>query len=219
MLRTPLARRLKRRNHREVAFAQDVLVGEAYDAYPACVLHGGTAIWRCYGGSRFSEDLDVYLPGASAAADSRFRQGVLAKGAKELKFRRTGRTLCAKFEIGGGTVSFEGALRDPPGREVRGYETLSGGSVMVSVLPPGELLVEKASAYADRRKVRDLYDVLFLTGAAEADGRARGAVRSLLDGYAPPVDGRELKALVLTGVVPTPGEMVEALERWARKST
>ncbi len=218
MLRTPLARRLKRRIHREVAFAQDVLVGEAYDAYPACVLHGGTAIWRCYGGTRFSEDLDAYLPGASQATDSKFRRGAAAKGARELKFRRTGSTLYAKFELGGGTVSFEGELREPPGREVRGYETLSGGSVMVSVLPPDELLAEKAAAYADRRKVRDLYDVLSLTGVAEGED-ARRAARSLLDGYAPPVDPRELRALVLAGAVPTPEEMVEALERWARRST
>ena len=219
MLRTPLARRLKRRNHREVAFAQDVLVDEAYDAYPACTLHGGTAIWRCYGGTRFSEDLDAYIPGGTHEADSRFRRGVAAKGGRELEFKRTGSTVLAKFEIGGGVVSFEGALRDPPGSEVRGYETLEGGSAMVSVLPPGELLAEKASAYADRRKVRDLYDVLFLTEVVQAGRKTRAAVRSLLEGYAPPVDGAELKALVLAGAAPAPGEMVEALERWARRST
>lgn len=219
MMREPLSRRLKRRNHREVAFAQDVLVGLAHDAYPACVLHGGTAIWRCYGGTRFSEDLDAYIPGATPEMDSRFRRGVSAKGGTELKFRRTGSTLFAKFELGGAAVSFEGALREPPGKEIRGYETLGGGSVMVSVLSPDELLVEKASAYAGRRKVRDLYDVLFLTGLARGVKETRGAVSSLLRGYAPPVDGAELKALVLTGVVPTPKEMVEALERWARRST
>lgn len=219
MLRTPLARRLKRRNHREVAFAQDVLVDEAYDAYPACVLHGGTAIWRCYGGTRFSEDLDAYIPGATPEADSRFRRGVAAKGGRELKFKRTGSALFAKFEVAGGVVSFEGALRVPPGKEIRGYETLEGGSVMVSVLPPDELLVEKAAAYADRRKVRDLYDALFLTGVVQGGRKTMAAVSSLLEGYAPPVDGAELRALVLAGAAPTPGEMVEALERWARRST
>ena len=25
------------------------------------VLHGGTAIWRCYAGNRFSDDLDLYV--------------------------------------------------------------------------------------------------------------------------------------------------------------
>ncbi|MDG6903049.1 MAG: nucleotidyl transferase AbiEii/AbiGii toxin family protein [Nitrososphaerota archaeon] len=219
MLRTPLARRLKRRAHREVAFAQDVVVAEAYEAYPACVLHGGTAIWRCYGGTRFSEDLDAYLPGSAGDADERFRRGLAAKGAKELKFRRTSDMVYGKFELGGGAVSFEGALRGPPARSVRAYETLDGGSMLVSALPPEELLQEKAAAYGDRRKVRDLYDVLFLLSRVEDVERARGAVGSLVDGYAPPVDGAELKALVLAGAAPTPAEMLEALERWARRST
>ena len=218
-MRTPLAGRLRRRNHREVAFAQDVLVDEAYDAYETCVLHGGTAIWRCYGGTRFSEDLDAYLPGATPEMDSRFRRGVAAKGGKERKFKRTSSTVFAKFEIGGGEASFEGAVREPPGKEVSGWETLEGGRVMVAVVPPDELLAEKASAYADGRKVRDLYDVLFLTGVAPGGEKARGAVRSLLDGYEPPVDEAELKALVLAGAVPTAEEMLEALERWGRRST
>jgi len=36
-------------------------VGILYNVFPRAVLHGGTAIWRCYHGNRFSEDLDVYL--------------------------------------------------------------------------------------------------------------------------------------------------------------
>ena len=219
MNRVPLARRLKRRNHREVAYTQDVVVAEAYDTYPACVLHGGTVIWRCYGGTRFSEDLDVYLPGGTAEEDDRFRAGLAAKGVKELKFKRTATTLFGKFELGGSTVSFEGALRNPPAKAVTAYETLDGGSMMVSALPPDDLLQEKARAYADRRKVRDIYDVVFLLGRVEDGERARGAVRSLLEGYKPPVDEAELKALVLAGAAPTPAEMLEALERWAGRST
>ena len=28
---------------------------------PDATLYGGTAIWRCYGGNRFSEDIHIYL--------------------------------------------------------------------------------------------------------------------------------------------------------------
>ncbi|MEM1546291.1 MAG: nucleotidyl transferase AbiEii/AbiGii toxin family protein [Candidatus Methanomethylicia archaeon] len=35
---------------------------EIYNSFPEAVIHGGTAIWRCYGSNRFSEDVDVYLP-------------------------------------------------------------------------------------------------------------------------------------------------------------
>jgi predicted nucleotidyltransferase component of viral defense system len=32
-----------------------------YEKFPNAVIHGRTAIWRCYGSNRFSEDVDVYL--------------------------------------------------------------------------------------------------------------------------------------------------------------
>ena len=219
MIRVPLNRRLKRQAHREVAFAQDVLLAEAYDAYPGCVLHGGTAIWRCYGGTRFSEDLDAYLPDHTDGSDARLRRGLAAKGVRELKFRRTANSVFGKFEIGGGVVRFDGALREPPARALAAWETIDGGSVIVSALPADDLLAEKAAAYADRRKVRDLYDVLFLLGKAEDEAKVAVAVKALLSRYRPPVDEASLKALVVTGAAPSPREMVEALERWARRYT
>ena len=58
----PLNLRLKKKTEKEIAYAQDVILGEIYKFFPNAVLHGGTAIWRCYNGRRFSEDLDFYLP-------------------------------------------------------------------------------------------------------------------------------------------------------------
>lgn len=45
-----------------VAALQDVVVEIIYDRvqYDA-QMYGGTAIWRCYNGSRFSEDIDIYV--------------------------------------------------------------------------------------------------------------------------------------------------------------
>jgi predicted nucleotidyltransferase component of viral defense system len=122
----PLAGRLKRRNHRSVALAQDIIVTQAYDSFPGCVLHGGTAIWRCYGGGRFSEDVDAYLPAFSDFAARRFRRELAAKGMEELKFKASENTVFGKFSFSGATVSFEGALRQPPGRATMSYELLGG---------------------------------------------------------------------------------------------
>jgi predicted nucleotidyltransferase component of viral defense system len=58
----PLILRLKRANHKELAKAQDIIVKALYETFNEAVFHGGTCIWRCYGGNRFSEDIDVYLP-------------------------------------------------------------------------------------------------------------------------------------------------------------
>lgn len=32
-----------------------------YKVFPRSVLHGGIAIWRCYSGNRFSEDVNTYV--------------------------------------------------------------------------------------------------------------------------------------------------------------
>ena len=60
-MRIPLANKLKKRLHSETAFLQDEVIDIVYGLEPNAVLHGGTAIWRCYQGNRFSEDLDFYF--------------------------------------------------------------------------------------------------------------------------------------------------------------
>jgi hypothetical protein len=39
---------------------------------------------------------------------------------------------------------------------------------------------------------------------------------SLLDGFQPPVDEREIRALIIWGAVPKVEDMVEGIRRWAR---
>lgn len=70
----PMNQRLKRRQHIEIARLQDILVESLYRIVPDAVLHGGTSIWRCYSGSRFSEDIDVYLERDIAKINALFRE-------------------------------------------------------------------------------------------------------------------------------------------------
>ena len=58
MTEIPLILKLKKQNHKELAEAQDIMIENIFDVDDA-VLHGGTAIWRCYKGKRFSEDIDI----------------------------------------------------------------------------------------------------------------------------------------------------------------
>jgi len=61
LVKIPLEKRLKKRMDVEIAFLQDEVVEILYAIESRLVLHGGTAVWRCYGGNRLSEDLDFYL--------------------------------------------------------------------------------------------------------------------------------------------------------------
>jgi predicted nucleotidyltransferase component of viral defense system len=219
MAEVPPVERLKRRVHRSVALAQDVLVTCAYDSFPDCVLHGGTTIWRCYGGGRFSGDVDVYLPTFSKVAAERFRLALGAKGMRELKFKKSENTVFGKFSLSGGLVSFEGALRKSPDRVTVPYSLVGGGYMIVIALPPEALVVEKAAAYSARRKVRDLYDLFFLLNKVEDRKKVAESLAILLKRYATPVDEAQLKATVLTGAVPSADDMIEGIRRWVRRYT
>ena len=61
MVRLILEDRIKKRKQLEMAKIQDVLVDFIVSLPIPAVLHGGTAIWRVYGGRRFSEDIDLYM--------------------------------------------------------------------------------------------------------------------------------------------------------------
>jgi predicted nucleotidyltransferase component of viral defense system len=70
----PLNQRLRRKQHIEIAKLQDFVMEALYRVFPEAVLHGGTAIWRCYSGSRFSEDIDMYLEKDEEKIEQLFRE-------------------------------------------------------------------------------------------------------------------------------------------------
>ena len=57
----PLMNVLKRKSELDTAQLEDDVVSALFSATSKVAMHGGTAIWRCYGGKRFSKDLDIYL--------------------------------------------------------------------------------------------------------------------------------------------------------------
>ena len=56
----PIELNLKDAKQVALARLQDYVVEALIAVEPNIVMHGGTAIWRCYGGNRFSEDVNVY---------------------------------------------------------------------------------------------------------------------------------------------------------------
>jgi predicted nucleotidyltransferase component of viral defense system len=212
----PIAMKLRRRTHMEVAQAQDLMVLGTFDVFPAAVIHGGTAIWRCYGGNRFSEDVDFYLP-----PSARRRTGVLSedftrKGLAEQKLRETSNSVYARFGSGASSVRFEASFRKVTGVVVRRYEMVDGSFATARTLSPESMLAEKAGAYLGRRKVRDIYDVFFLVHIADRTAPAVEAVRRMLSRFAPPTDERSLRAVVIAGSATTIADMMEEIGRWAK---
>ena len=208
----PLEKRLKRRLHVEVGRLQDEVMDAAYSLDNRLVFHGGTCIWRCYSGSRFSEDLDLYCNKPDRIAEG--LKGVLESRALVLaKFKRTANVIFAKISNGDVEVRLELNVAAKAAGEARRYEKINGSSIEVLCLSVEELLAEKAAAYKNRRFVRDLYDVYYLSGLARTSEAAKMAVADILEDYKKPIDERNLQVLVYAGAVPTSEQMLLALKR------
>jgi predicted nucleotidyltransferase component of viral defense system len=145
----------------------------------------------------------------------RFVAGLRGRGLSRQKYKMTKNAIFAKFVYAGATVSFEAALRTVRSYVVRPFETLDGGLMSVNTLRPGDMVVEKVLAYKSRRKVRDLYDIFFLLQVVEERDGVERAVRKLLEDFKRPSDERALKAIILSGSVPSVESMLEGIEQWA----
>jgi len=206
----PLQNRLKKRAHVEVALAQDELADILYSLFPKIVFHGGTCVWRCYGGSRFSEDLDFYIP-AREFDGKRLGEALQARGMQLDKLKKTQNLVFAKISSNKTQVRLEINFAVQKKAIARPYEKADGSFMDVLCLPAQELLAEKFSAYLGRKFVRDMYDVYFLSRIAEADGETASKIGAFLRSPFAPIDEKNLRAIVYAGAIPTYAQMLEAL--------
>jgi predicted nucleotidyltransferase component of viral defense system len=215
MVILPLDKRLKKRLHRNIALAQDILIMEIYNSFPQAVVHGGTALWRCYGSNRFSEDIDLYLP-ISFRRESfrRLLDGLIRKGFGVEKFKKTGNSIFSKYSYLGVAVRLEAVFKKVENPVTRKFEMSDGTFILVNTLKPEEMLEEKIRTYLERRKIRDLYDVFFLTRIVEKR-EVRSNTVKLVEKFKMPVDEKELKAIIISGSIPKAEEMLESVKRWA----
>ena len=211
-MKMPLFNRLKRQQHRDIAMLQDEVVDIVYSIEPRAILHGGTAVWRCYSSNRFSEDLDFYI-GAAKGFKERFTQALESRNLSLQKFKQSSNTIFSRVSGENAEVRFEAALRKPKTFVAADYERLDGNRMSVFTLSPEALLAEKMDAYESRGKARDLYDLFLLSSFAEPNKAISASVKKFTKGIKEPVDESSLKALVFSGAVPSFEQMLAALKR------
>jgi predicted nucleotidyltransferase component of viral defense system len=216
MVIIPLERKLKKKVHLQVALAQDILVNEIYRFFPRAILHGGTAIWRCFGSNRFSEDLDFYLSSFNKEKLSQFLKNLENLGFSKLKFRQTKNAIFSQFEYTQAIVRFEAIAKKIKEYQTVSFEMIDGNSIIVNTLYPKDLIKEKISAYLKRQKIRDLYDIFFLIKFVKRDSQNKSIINNFLKKYSLPKDEANLKTLIISGAVPKVENMIEELKKWAR---
>ena len=210
-MRLPIERKLKKRLHLNVARLQDEVVDALYSAERGAVIHGGTAIWRCFSGNRFSEDLDFY-----SSRPKEIETGLPAalerRGFSLPKFKKTENLFFARISDGGTDVRLEVNFSAKKKAVPTPFERTDGSFMEVLCLSPADLLVEKIEAYEARRFIRDAYDVLHLSSYATSNAEIRQRVQRFLRNCREPVDEPDLKAIVYSGAVPSFEQIRTALE-------
>jgi len=212
MAKIPLILRLKKQIHKDVAEAQDLIVKALYDIFPDAVLHGGTAIWRCYNGNRFSEDVDAYILKEQDELKEFFEE--LKRIGFAVHKKKIGeRSIFSSLELNRTIVRFEALFKDAGERSSLGeYETTDGNFITVNTLTPEYLIKEKVEAYLRRLKVRDFYDIFFLIRYAKAE-EVSNHLKKLAENFKKPVDEKELRVLITEGIAPSTEKMLDYIKR------
>ncbi len=217
-MRLPLSNKLKKQYHKDQGYLQDELITNLYDVLPDLILHGGTTIWRCYGGNRYSEDLDFYLV-EQGDIQVKIKQTLEKINLNLIKYKQTDNVIFAKASNNKIDVRVEIRIlkkKDPIllKKVVREYEKIDGSIISIYTLSVEDLLLEKANAYLNRRLIRDIYDVYYLSYFISDNKEYKKQVIELIKLFPlSTVDEPIFKSIILTGVVPTVKQMLDALKR------
>jgi len=201
MVEIPPILKLRKRAQKDVASAQDKIVEEIFKVFgKTAVLHGGTGIWRCYHGNRFSEDVDVYIPKNLAKLNLIFEN--LKKAGFIIEKKKIGENILhSSLKLDEVIVKFEAFFKEIKG-ELKGYEKIDGNVIAIYTLTPEELIREKINAYQNRRKIRDLYDIFFLLMHIKNKGEVSDELNKFIKNFENPVDEKDLSGLIIEGIVP-----------------
>lgn len=215
----PLILRIKKQKHRETARTQDLVVDELYRHFNNAVLHGGTAIWRCYKGNRFSEDIDIYIQRDLGKINDFFES--LKKKGFNIKRKKVSETsLFSLVELNRAEVRVEAVFKNVAG-SLKEYETVEGNLITVYTLTPEELVKEKIATYIKRMKVRDLYDVFFLLKHVNNKKDIESKLSFLINNFKIPVDTKELKVIIIEGLIPDVNKMLDYMKdflKWEKRN-
>ncbi len=211
MVEIPIILRLKSARHKELARAQDIVVEELYKVFEEAVLHGGTAIWRCYKGNRFSEDVDVYIPKKMEKLNNLFDN--FQKRGFTIEKKKVGEnSLYLSLKINGVFVKFESLFKESKS-VLKEYEKIDGNLSTVHTLTPEEIIKEKVNTYLKRKKIRDLYDIFFLIRHVKDKKEVEKELKELIKKFQKPIDEKELKSLIFEGLTPNTEKMLSYIER------
>lgn len=222
---------LKNPGQLEKAKLEDTIIELLYGKYIHLVLHGGTAIWRCYSGNRFSRDLDFYLDAKNITEKMKYYKEI-AKFLqdygfviKEKGYSNSTNTMHFLVEIAETKMKININFNYKKGAPVE-YLKVDGSKIIILSLNPLKLLNEKIEAYNDKfdnegsfkhPEAHDLYDIWYLTTQIKKrDVSTIKKLKLLINKIEkhPPVDINSLGHLIISGVPPSFDFIIDKLKKW-----
>jgi predicted nucleotidyltransferase component of viral defense system len=214
-MKLPIAKQLKKQSQVQIAFLQDEIIDILYSLTDELVFHGGTAIWRCYEGKRFSEDLDFYSRSFQGIL-TEFQQSVLSHGLSVLSIKDTENIICSSIKNNNAMVRVGVNHVSTVAGNQMAYELSDGSHVEVLSLTADQFINEKMLVYNDRRYIRDIYDIYHISTNYQLQASTRINLMEFLSNLPSPIDEPVLRALVYTGLAPTFENMMREIKRHIR---
>ncbi len=202
----PIIKRLKKREYREIATFQDYAIDILYRSYSNMIFHGGTVIWRCFAGNRFSNDIDAYLDPKISLKDTKdkLRSAAEEQGIKLEKIKDTGNLMFIGFSLGDTYLKIEiSHFIKSLNPVVMRFERVDGTFRDILSISPNDLLAEKIAAYNNRRFIRDIYDIYILSSYIDKNDEITKMVSTFLNTLPPPVNESDLATIIYDGPIPT----------------
>jgi predicted nucleotidyltransferase component of viral defense system len=208
---------LKKKLHKDIGFLQDEVIELLYDVFPEIIFHGGTSIWRCYKGNRFSEDLDLYLLKEENIKE-KLTSLLSKKGLQLIKYKETENLIFSKILLNNIIIQLEIRLlskQDPIFKKISPveYRKIDGSTITVLCLTEKELLFEKAKAYLNRRLIRDIYDVYFFSNFVSLSIEEKKELEDIVLNFKEPIDPENIKAIVYKGAIPNYSQMLDFIKK------
>ncbi len=213
-MKLPIVKQLKKRDRIETAGLQDELIHLLYNVDNSLIIHGGTAIWRCYSGYRFSVDIDLYSVNFPERLTN-FKKELKSNELKLNKLIDTGNIVFLNISSNDISVKIEINHKYYPENPVEmEYELIDGNTLNVLTLSAESLINEKILAYKDRKFIRDLYDIYVLLKYVDRPETVKSELLKFINTLEKPVDENVLKTIVYSGLPPSYNKMVDYINQF-----
>ncbi len=209
------------------AVLEDEIVDIIVKNYGSFVMHGGTAVWRCYGGNRFSRDVDFYSnssPPEESTLQKSIHKTLVENGysIREEKYNNKTQTLHVIFRGNDTTGKLDITFKKADGHAVE-YLRVDGAKKIIRALGPEELLGEKIDTYLNKyangtEEIHDLYDIMVLK---DMIGKPSKGTHKKIHDFITKIKNRHpknessLRQLILSGTAPNFNDIISILERWS----